>query len=239
MTTSRHRATTAEIEERRAEVVRLRFAGLSEREIAKRVAVSAPTVSRDLAAARAEFGRSHNAAHEVGEGVSLFALLEATAIRELVRLEAEGTPATGAKMQCCWLAKSARQARLDLLHAMGLGRSALGSRVQKFSFPFFKHPHLTLQRAEFLFHLCEFVRNLLFAKAGSTMSLSRKFLASSTESMGEFRLRQSPKLVVASGLHHVVGSETTCLSDGQFRVGVQALHDTTGNFTFGSNPVQE
>ena len=63
--------------------------------------------------------------------------------------------------------------------------------------------------------------------------------ASSTESMGEFRLRQSPKLVVASGLHHVVGSETTCLSDGQFRVGVQALHDTTGNFTFGSNPVQE
>ena len=64
-------------------------------------------------------------------------------------------------------------------------------------------------------------------------------LASSTESMGEFRLRQSPKLVVASGLHHVVGSETTCLSDGQFRVGVQALHDTTGNFTFGSNPVQE
>ena len=38
--------------------------------------------------------------------------------------------------------------------------------------------------------------------------------ASSTESMGEFRLRQSPKLVVESGLHHVVGSETTCLSDG-------------------------
>ena len=64
-------------------------------------------------------------------------------------------------------------------------------------------------------------------------------LASSTESMGEFRLRQLPQLVVQSDLHDVVGSKTTCFSDGQFCIGVQPFHDTTGYFTLGSKPVEK
>jgi transposase len=44
------RATDAEIKRRRIQVLRLRFAQLSEPEIAERLGVSASTISRDLQA---------------------------------------------------------------------------------------------------------------------------------------------------------------------------------------------
>ena len=122
--TRRHRATPFEIEERRTRVVHLRHAGLSEPEIGRRLGVSAATVSRDLQTVREDwsrrFGSNYDAAREVGEGVSLFGLLEATAIRELLRLESETKRSTGAMMQCCWVARSARQARIDLLVSAGV-----------------------------------------------------------------------------------------------------------------------
>ena len=124
MGTSRHRATPAEIDERRTRVVHLRHAGLSEPEIGRRLGVSAATVSRDLQTVRVDwsrrFGSNYDAAREVGEGVSLFGMLESTAVRQLSRLESETKPSTGAMMQCCWVARSARQARIDLLVAAGV-----------------------------------------------------------------------------------------------------------------------
>ena len=126
---NRHRATTTEIQERRARVVALRFAKFSELEIGRRLGISASTASRDLQAAREEwtrrFGNNYDSGKEVGEGVALFGLLEATAVRELLRLEAETKRSTGAMMQCCWVARSARQARIDLLVDSGVIGSEL------------------------------------------------------------------------------------------------------------------
>ena len=81
--TERYQATAAEIEERRARAVRLRFARLSESEIAQKLNVSAATVCRDLRAAQQDwaqrFGRQRDAAEEVGEAIALFQLLEGAA----------------------------------------------------------------------------------------------------------------------------------------------------------------
>lgn len=121
--TERYQATAAEIEERRARAVRLRFARLSESEIAQKLNVSAATVCRDLRAAQQDwaqrFGRQRDAAEEVGEAIALFQLLEGAAIDELNRLESEKDSSTGAKMQTLWAARAMRLARLDLLVTTG------------------------------------------------------------------------------------------------------------------------
>jgi len=123
------RATEAEIEQRRAEVLRLRFAQLSESEIAERMGVSVPTVSRDLAAIQAEwanrFGTEFEPARELGEAVALYKHLEGAALRELHRVEAEGG-STAARLKCMQTAGAMRDSRLDLLHKCGL----VGKKVE-------------------------------------------------------------------------------------------------------------
>jgi predicted transcriptional regulator len=120
-----HRATTAEIVARRARVLRLRLTGLSEPEIGEQLGVSAATVSRDLIAVQQgwaeEFGDRFNAKAEIGESVALFGVLEAAAMRELAKLEAENG-STSQKVRCLWAARGMRQAKHDLLMATGMIR---------------------------------------------------------------------------------------------------------------------
>lgn len=121
---SRYRATPAEVEQRRALVLRCRFARMGEAEIARRLAVSTSTVSRDLEAIHKDWGSrfrdSFDVAHEVAEAAELFGLLEAEALKELLRLDGQARASTGSRMRCLWAARSMREARLDLLVGAGL-----------------------------------------------------------------------------------------------------------------------
>jgi hypothetical protein len=127
---SRQRATAAEVEVRRAAVLRLRLAKLSESEIAKELKVSTATISRDLAAVKEawaeRFRTEFDPLHEVGEGISVYELLEGSAIRELDRLEkAEPGATTLDKMRCVATAKAIRQARIDFLLVVGFFNTPL------------------------------------------------------------------------------------------------------------------
>lgn len=132
--TDRYKATAAEIAERRARAVRLRFARQSESEIAQQLQVSVATGSRDLRAAQEDwakrFGSRRDAAEEVGEAVALFELLEGAAVDELVRLESADGASTGARMQCLWAARAMRLARLDLLVTAGVIKPDESSTLQ-------------------------------------------------------------------------------------------------------------
>jgi predicted transcriptional regulator len=124
VTEGRHRATDLEIETRRAHVVRLRFARLSEPEIAEKLSVSPSTVSRDLQAIHENWGQrfqaNFDAVRELAEAVALFELLEGAAVKELVRLETEGSSGAAATMRCILTAASMRAQRINLLLTAGV-----------------------------------------------------------------------------------------------------------------------
>jgi predicted transcriptional regulator len=124
MTESRNRATDAEIQLRRVQVLRLRFAELSETEIAERLGVSPSTVSRDLEATQDQcserFRSSFDVGRELAEAVALFEVLEGAAVRELVRLEPEVVGGAAAKVKCIHAAGAMRSRRVELLAAVGL-----------------------------------------------------------------------------------------------------------------------
>ena len=105
-------------------MLRLRFAALFEPEIAQKLNTSAATVSRDLQAIHKSWGArsrdSFDVVGEVAESVALFGMLEASALRELIRLEAQANSVTGSKIRCLWAARAMREARLDLLAAVGI-----------------------------------------------------------------------------------------------------------------------
>jgi transposase len=123
MATTKHRATIDEIGVRRAEVVRLRFTGMSEPEIAGQLRVSSATVCRDLQAIQQtwgdQLGKNFDAKNEVAEALGLFELLEAAAVRELAKLESHGYRATASRMKCLSAARTMRSARIDLLAGIG------------------------------------------------------------------------------------------------------------------------
>ena len=124
MAETRGRSTYAEIEIRREQVLRLRFARLSEPEIAERLRVSASTVSRDLQVIHESWGERFRAEfhplREINEAIALYAVLEAAALRELVRLETEANGGTAGKMKCIHAAGAMRSRRVDVLVAAGL-----------------------------------------------------------------------------------------------------------------------
>ena len=121
---SKRRSTPAEVEHRRERVLRLRFARLGEAEIARQLAVSASTVSRDLAAIHEHWGdrfrASFDLGHEIAEAAEFFSILEAEALKELIRLDGQAGPATGSRIRCLWAARAMREAKLDLLATAGL-----------------------------------------------------------------------------------------------------------------------
>src|SRR5438046_6995556 len=121
---AKSRATEAEIERRRTEVLRLRFAQLSESEIATTLGISVPTVSRDLAAIQAKwadrFGTAFDPARELGEAVALYTNLEGAALRELHRLEGKSHASTAEALKCIQTAGAMRANRIDLLVECGL-----------------------------------------------------------------------------------------------------------------------
>jgi len=120
----RHRATATEVQLRRAEVIRLRFARLSEPDIARRLGVSAATISRDLRAIHDSWSErlqsSFNVSLELGEAVALFNTLESSAVRELVRLQDKGNAKTASVVRCILAARTIREARLNLFVSVGL-----------------------------------------------------------------------------------------------------------------------
>jgi hypothetical protein len=128
--TQRRRTTLGELESRRSEALRLRFAGESESRIAERLGVSVATISRDLRATRESLSREFNdaefARHEIASAVSLFTFLENAAVRELLRLDADPS-ATNAKVKCILAAHTMRLARLEALAAVGLITMSLPS----------------------------------------------------------------------------------------------------------------
>jgi hypothetical protein len=122
---TRRRSTQFEIEFRREEVLRLRLAHLSEPEIAERLCVSAATVSRDLRNIHENWGERFRAEfdplREINEAVAVYSVLEAAALRELVRLESEPSKSTtAAKMKTIHAAGAMRARRVEVLVAAGL-----------------------------------------------------------------------------------------------------------------------
>jgi hypothetical protein len=124
MDEDRHRATDAEIEIRRAQVLRLRFAGLTESEIAGRFGVSTATVSRDLAEIHENwaerFRSKFDVVDELADAASLFQVLEAATVRELLRLEAKENGSTASMVKCIQVAGAMRTRRINLLVIAGL-----------------------------------------------------------------------------------------------------------------------
>jgi predicted transcriptional regulator len=124
MTESRNRATDAEIERRRAQALRLRFARLSEPEIAERLGVSPATVSRDLQVVHQTWGERFQTHFDLGrelvEAVLLFEILEGAAVKQLVRLEGEADSGATAIVKCVLAAAELRTRRLNLFAAAGL-----------------------------------------------------------------------------------------------------------------------
>jgi hypothetical protein len=102
---------------------------MSEPEIARTLGISPSTVSRDLQEVQVGWGErfrsSFDPVREVAEAVALFDVLEGIAVREAVRLDGQANASTGAKMRSLWAAKAMREARLDVLGAVGLIGPAL------------------------------------------------------------------------------------------------------------------
>src|SRR6266481_5098730 len=64
-------------------------------------------------------------------------------------------------------------------------------------------------------------------------------LASSAESVGTFRFRESSQVVIESNFHSVIGAEAVGSSGDQSDFVVETLNGTIGDFFFCSKPVQD
>ena len=63
------------------------------------------------------------------------------------------------------------------------------------------------------------------------------FLASSVESVGEFRFGKLSELVIQGDFDRFIGFETVCLFHRQLGLVVQTLDRTAAEFPFGPKPV--
>ena len=115
-------STQAELEERRTKVLSLHLRKFNQTQIAQAVGVDQSQVSRDLKWIhehwRDKYGPPQGIVpeEEIGEAISMFAEIEATAIRDMSKLKIENAKQRNAYMRTVLLA---RQMRINLLQDLG------------------------------------------------------------------------------------------------------------------------